>query len=145
MKYRKNVAVLLTRFDFLLVGERRDAPNFWQVPQGGIDEGESAELALIREIEEETGLRREDYAIGVSRRGYCYDFPLEVQKQRKKRGQSQQYFHCVVDVGVEPSPSEEFQNWRWVFPSEFSLAWIPDFKRQVYREVFRDFFQVDLR
>ena len=91
--YRPNVAAILSRPDGLIL--IADGPPFkgaWQFPQGGVDDGESMEQALFREVEEEIGVRRDLITIKSLRGGYRYAFP----KGRLKYGiyvrQAQTYF-----------------------------------------------------
>ena len=146
-KYRPNVAAILERSDGkIFVGERLDVPGAWQFPQGGIDEGETDEEALVREIEEEIGLKPDDYEVVESRGGYRYKFPDGVVKWRIYRGQQQIYFRCALK-GDESSirldaHHQEFGDYRWILPEEFDLDWLPKFKRGVYASVLNDFFGV---
>ncbi|MGE9267460.1 MAG: RNA pyrophosphohydrolase, partial [Verrucomicrobiales bacterium] len=63
-------------------------------------------------------------------------------------GQEQSYFLCRVkdgapEVNLEREP-REFSQFRWIYPEEFRAEWLPDFKKDVYREVLRDFFGVSI-
>ncbi len=151
--YRPNVAALLMNADGkLLVCERSKTPGAWQFPQGGIDEGETAEQALLREIEEETGYEPDDFEIMLSRGNYRYDYPEEVREQVKvKRGESfigqeQTYFLCALypGSGVPKLDDREFSRYKWIWPEKFELGWLPSFKREVYKAVLKDFFRIDL-
>jgi 8-oxo-dGTP pyrophosphatase MutT (NUDIX family) len=75
-RYRPNVAAVLQRADgFILLGQRSDYPECWQLPQGGVDDDESPEEAVRREIREETGIPAAAYRV-VTRTGpHRYDFP----------------------------------------------------------------------
>ncbi len=151
MRYRPNVAALITdRSGRLLICERWNLPGAWQFPQGGADPGESLREALVREVREEVGLLEEDYDVLEMRGGYRYDYPpaVRARKLRKhgSRGQEQTYFRCrlkpgarAVDVNQRPP---EFRAHAWILPAEFRLDWLPEFKRDVYRRVLRDFFGV---
>ncbi len=153
MKYRPNVAALLLNgTGSLLICERESAPGAWQFPQGGVDEGESLTEALFREVAEEVGLRREHYVVGPWRDGYRYLYPPGVREKKLRRhghhGQEQTYFLCWLkasapEVNVDQDP-REFRAYRWIPPDEFDLDWLPDFKREVYRQVIRDFFSIQL-
>ena len=151
--YRPNVALLLLdEQDRLLICERMKVEGAWQFPQGGIDEGESAQEALLREVEEEIGLPPPSYEVIESRDGYRYLFPPEIRSKKGKRarfvGQEQTYFLCRLRKGAPPIKVDqnprEFRNYRWIEPSRFNLDWLPAFKRPVYQNVFRDFFGVVL-
>lgn len=146
-KYRPNVAVILMNDeDRILVCERIDVAAAWQFPQGGVGKKEGLEEALEREVEEEIGLPPGSYAVVQSRGGYRYDFPSGIQRRRKKKwaGQEQTYFLCRLRPDAPPinlhGESPEFRACRWIAPEDFSLHWLPEFKREVYRNVMRDFF-----
>lgn len=136
----------------LLICERWQVPGAWQFPQGGVDAGESADEALRREVREEIGLKPRDYEIVGSKSGYRYLYPEEVRRKKVRKhgchGQEQEYFLCrlrpgAAEVDTNQRP-REFAGHRWILPEEFDLDWLPDFKREVYREVMRDFFAIRL-
>ena len=149
-KYRPNVAAILQRSDHkILVAERKDVENAWQFPQGGVDAGEDLLSALYREVEEEIGVGRNLYEIVQCRSAYRYKFPNNHLKKGIWCGQEQTYFLCVYlgtddDICLD-GHSEEFSRSMWITPDEFQLTWLPKFKRQVYKEVFRDFFNLKLK
>lgn len=151
--YRPNVAGIMMRQDGrILICERTNTTNAWQFPQGGIDEGENALTAVTREIEEEVGFAPDMYTILQSRGGYRYDYPaetLEYVRQKRKMpyvGQEQEYFLCELKENC-PNPRidfREFGQYKWINPGDFQLEWLPEFKREVYRQVFEDFFNLEL-
>lgn len=150
-KFRPNVALLLLdNRDRVLVCERLNIANAWQFPQGGVDKGETMLEALHREVEEEIGLPPSAYEIEQTRDGYRYFYPEAVKKRKKGRydGQEQTYFLCRLKSDAPPIDIErkarEFRDYRWLNPHKFKLEWLPPFKRKVYRQVLRDFFDVDL-
>ena len=118
-----------------------------------MDEGESAQVAILREVEEEIGLKPEDYEIERSQGGYRYDYPPGVRKNKPARkarfvGQEQTYFLCRVyeddpeiDLMQEP---REFAQAQWIEPKDFQLNWLPDFKKETYRQVMLDFFELQI-
>jgi putative (di)nucleoside polyphosphate hydrolase len=146
--YRRNVAAILQDGQGkILVAERNDIPGAWQFPQGGVDEGESDDEALAREVREEIGLPPRLYEVLQRRGGYRYLFPDGRLKYGKYHGQEQVYFLCRFlgqdsDIDLE-GHSAEFARVRWLRPDEFDLAWVPPFKREVFAAVFRDFFGVE--
>jgi len=149
--FRPNVALLLVDArGRLLVCERANGDGAWQFPQGGVDEGESVEEALRREVREEIGLPPEAYEIERAKGGYRYVFPPEVRKLKKKdyEGQEQTYFLCRMREGAPPididQEPREFQDHQWIKPEKFRLKWLPKFKREVYRAVLREFFEVEI-
>ncbi len=136
----------------LLVCERWTIPGAWQFPQGGVDDGESLEQALYREVREEVGLLPQHYELLGSRTGYRYLYPEEVRMKKMRKhgchGQEQTYYHCLLkpeapEIDVNQRP-REFASYRWIMPEEFDLEWLPEFKRDVYRQVMLDFFGVRL-
>ena len=147
-RYRPNVAAILQTLDGdILIAERSGIPGAWQFPQGGVDEGEDLESALRRELREEVGVAPEHFEILKSQGGYRYEFPEDHQKRLAFEGQEQTYFLCGftgsdADIVLDGSP--EFSRHRWIRPEEFEAAWLPDFKLAVYREVMRDFFDVEI-
>ena len=95
--YRPNVAAIILSSSYpnevkFFLAERSDMPNVWQFPQGGIDEGESADEALFREMEEEIGTRDIEI-IAEYPEWLSYDFPEHVaQKMYPFDGQKQRYY-----------------------------------------------------
>jgi putative (di)nucleoside polyphosphate hydrolase len=153
IRYRKNVAaVVINPAGSLLICERATIPGAWQFPQGGVDLGETLEQALFREVREEVGLEPWHYDVISFREGYRYLYPHQVRDKKVRKhgghGQEQTYFLCHLKadapaVNVNQKP-QEFGAYRWISPQEFDLDWLPDFKRDVYREVMRDFFKLNL-
>ena len=153
-EYRSNVAALIINKDgYLLVCERLLNPGAWQFPQGGVDEGESLEAAILREIEEEIGLKPKDYKIESSKGVYRYDFPPEAPNKKPPHkagfvGQEQTYFLCQMNEGVTKvnlmQEPREFRSAKWIRPNDFELAWLPDFKKKTYQKGMGDFFGVQL-
>ncbi|MBG7607096.1 MAG: RNA pyrophosphohydrolase [Verrucomicrobia bacterium] len=154
VRYRPNVAALMVNEDGnLLICERSTMSGAWQFPQGGVDDGESMEEGLFREVSEEIGLKREHYEVLEKREGYRYLYPPDVRAKKIKKhgnhGQEQTYFLCKLKteapaIDVHQSPPE-FCAYRWIQPDEFDLDWLPAFKHEVYSAVMNDFFGVILK
>jgi len=148
LKFRPNVAAIVRNArGEILIAERTDVENAWQFPQGGIDKGETFEQALERELVEEISLRPQHYRVLESRGPYSYTFS-NGRKKRGYDGQIQQYFlveltgpESAIDVNTD---HKEFRTIRWIRPENFQLAWLPPMKREVYRAVLRDFFNIVL-
>ena len=146
--YRPNVAAILQNGEGqILVGERLDVPDSWQFPQGGLDLHEDPEAALRRELLEEISLAPSNYVVLERRGPYRYLFPAGYTK-KGFHGQEQHYFllrltvpQAVVNVATS---GPEFGRVRWIEPSEFRLASLPPMKHEVYRQVFRDFFGLNI-
>jgi putative (di)nucleoside polyphosphate hydrolase len=153
VRYRPNVAALIVNSGgSLLICERWTIPGAWQFPQGGVDTGETLEKALFREVREEVGLEARHYEVIDRRDGYRYLYPEQARGKKLRKhgshGQEQTYFLCHLkpdapQVNVNQR-QREFRAYRWILPEEFDLDWLPAFKRDVYREVMRDFFKVEL-
>lgn len=153
VSYRPNVAALVVnKAGNLLICERWTIPGAWQFPQGGVDDGETLEEALFREVREEIGLEPSHYEIIGKRDGYRYLYPAEVRSKKLRKhgnhGQEQTYFLCNLGKDAPPvnvnQKQREFRAYRWILPEEFDLDWLPAFKRDVYRDVMLDFFGVQL-
>ena len=145
-KFRSNVAgILQDAAGQILVCERLNVAGSWQFPQGGVAKGESREEALLRELEEELCLRFGDYQVLTSKGPYRYLF-ANGRKKKGFDGQEQYYYLATLTAPVERinifTKDQEFQATRWIEPVAFDIAWVPEFKREVYRAVLKDFFGV---
>lgn len=127
-------------------------PGAWQFPQGGVNANESLTAALFREVQEEVGLAAVHYEVVEQRDGYRYLYPEHARGKKLRKhgnhGQEQTYFLCQLkrnapQVDVHQRYAE-FRAYRWILPEEFDLDWLPAFKRELYKAVMRDFFQVEL-
>jgi len=148
LPYRPNVGVTLINPQGLIFAGRRldsDAPA-WQMPQGGIDKGEIAADAALRELEEETGVAPGLVSyLSRTERPVRYDLPDELIGKiwkGKYRGQEQDWFlyrFLGADEQVNIATAHpEFSEWRWIGAEEMLDAIVP-FKRAVYEEVLRAF------
>ena len=147
LPYRPCVGVLLANRDGLVfAGERIDTPGAWQMPQGGIDNGESPRDAALRELHEETGVRPDLVTVEAETAGWVrYDLPPELLGKVWKgryRGQEQKWFLVRfegqdADIDIATSHAE-FSRWRWLAPADL-LALIVPFKRAVYTQVLDEF------
>jgi putative (di)nucleoside polyphosphate hydrolase len=148
LRYRSNVGAILKRADGkILIGERSNVADAWQFPQGGVKKSETARKALSRELEEELSLTPEYYRVVESKGPYRYVFPPGRTKEGFD-GQEQTYFlieFTGVDSNIDVRTDQpEFLQFRWIEPSEFQIHWVPEFKQEVYRRLFLDFFGIAL-
>jgi len=148
LKYRANVAgILRNPAGQILICERLRNNGAWQFPQGGIDQGETPEQGLVRELWEEIGIRAEHFQI-VSRRGpYRYLYG-NGRIKKGHHGKEQIYFLCDFlgnDSHIRVDTEHpEFQAFRWIQPAEFQSVWLPESKKEVYRIVFIEFFGIKI-
>jgi putative (di)nucleoside polyphosphate hydrolase len=136
--FRASVVAVIERSDgAILAFERGDAPGSWQLPQGGIEQGEEALDAVWREVKEETGLGPADLAlVGEHAEWVAYEWPPEVRAGRRGIGQVQRWFTFrALDDAVAPHPDgSEFTAWRWV-ERRWLIDHIVPFRTAAYRKV----------
>ena len=147
-RYRRGVGVmLLNRDGKVFVGARIDnTDDAWQMPQGGIDEGEEPWATALRELEEETGIPSHL----VERLAECperlkYDLPPELRPKLwggKYRGQDQDWYLARFlggdgDINIA-TEDPEFREWKWIAPERLPELIVP-FKRDLYRRLLREF------
>ena len=148
--YRPCVGLaVFNREGLVFLGRRRmeggNPQRAWQMPQGGIDPGETPLQAALRELYEETSMRSVSL-LAEAEEWFCYDLPAPLAGQAWKgryRGQTQKWFafrfegdESEIDVskpgGGRHKP--EFSGWRWERLERVPGLIIP-FKRQVYERV----------
>ncbi len=144
LPYRRCVGVMLVNADgHVFVGQRADRDqDAWQMPQGGIEKGEHAEIAALRELEEETGISPDAVSVVTQTEGWLpYDLPHDLVPNIWKgryRGQEQKWFllrfHGSDDKINLETEHQEFSEWRWL-PVEDLVDNIVPFKRDVYAAV----------
>lgn len=145
--YRKGVgAVLFDRRGRVLIARRINTPGeAWQLPQGGLDAGESPRRAVLRELAEEIGTARARI-IGECRRWLAYDLPPPLARRAwggRYRGQKQKWFALRFlgrdsDIRLDTDGHPEFVAWKWARLEDLP-GLIVAFKRPVYRALVDEF------
>ena len=145
LDYRKNVGmILINAKGYIFAGKRLDNnTSAWQMPQGGIDEGETPETAAFRELAEETGIQRSKVRILGSTAGWLsYDIPVDLITKLwngQYRGQKQKWFvfeFLGKDADINIVTEEpEFSEWAWKSKDDLLSSIVP-FKVEVYQKVF---------
>ena len=146
-EYRIGVGIFLLNKDKKLwVGKRIDfKSNFWQMPQGGIDKNETPRQAMIRELGEEVGIKKNFEIIDETRNWLNYELPHELkQKVWNGRfiGQKQKWCVCKflgADNEIDlKSHKPEFSEWKWIRPRDAIKLVVP-FKKKMYENVLETF------
>ena len=146
LPYRPGVGIfLLSAADEVFVAQRIDTrQEAWQMPQGGIDKGETPHAAALREMAEEIGTDKAE-VLAESRGWLTYDLPPDLVSRVWKgryRGQKQKWFALRFqgqdgDIDLD-TPEPEFLSWRWVPAGQLTELIVP-FKRRLYQDVLAEF------
>ena len=133
--------VLINKNNQVFVAKRIDNPkNFWQMPQGGVDEGEDFLTAAYRELEEETSVKNVELIKELDGL-VTYHLPerlLGIIWRGKYKGQKQKWF-LMRFLGEEKeidikTKNPEFLEWRWIELDQIT-EFVVDFKLHVYKEL----------
>ena len=148
LPYRMGAGVVLSNPDGLIcAGQRIDNPGpAWQMPQGGIDKGETPREAALRELTEETGVSADLVEVMAETPDWItYELPPEILGRiwkGKYGGQKQKWFalrflgsDSAVQIATE---HPEFDRWQWMRAADLVENIVP-FKRALYVQVFNDF------
>jgi putative (di)nucleoside polyphosphate hydrolase len=148
LPYRPAAGVMLLNPEGkVFVAQRLDSTlEAWQMPQGGLDQGEEAEAGALRELEEETGIRPDQVEI-IARcpTELFYDLPADLVGKLWKgkwRGQRQAWFLLRFtgrdeDINLNTA-HPEFRAWKWAAPDELPAMIVP-FKKKLYEDVLEAF------
>ena len=148
--YRPCVGVMLVNAEGkAFVGKRIDNQegDWWQMPQGGVDEGEDCDAALLRELAEETGARAEHVEVlGKLPAELFYELPDDLKGKLwggRYLGQRQTWYLARftgsdADIDIAAHDPPEFCEWKWVEPALLPELIVP-FKREVYRAIVAGF------
>lgn len=147
LPYRPCVGVcLIDGRGHVFAGERLDTPGAWQMPQGGIDPGETPRQAGLRELEEEISVPASAVEVLAQTVDWLtYDLPPQLLGKvwgGRFRGQKQKWLLARLTGGDEAIRLEtahpEFGRWQWMRPDDLLGAIVP-FKRDIYASVFAEF------
>ena len=145
--YRPCVGIVLINNGSIFAGQRLDyKSDAWQMPQGGIEENESPIRAAIRELKEETGIKKKHIKIILESKNWInYDLPKELIPKLwngKFVGQSQKWFAMEFlgsdsDVNINKK-NPEFSKWQWMTKNKLLDSIVP-FKKRVYENILSQF------
>ena len=145
--FRKGIGVfLINEKNQLWVGKRIDFKNdYWQMPQGGIDNDEDPKEAMIRELGEEVGIKKNYEILMELEQWLSYLLPDSLKKvvwEGRYVGQIQKWFACRFygkdeEINLE-THKPEFKDWKWIKPQDVMKSVIP-FKKKLYRDVLKGF------
>ncbi|RKS86804.1 putative (di)nucleoside polyphosphate hydrolase [Orbus hercynius] len=145
--YRPNVGIIICNRQSQVLWARRFGQNSWQFPQGGINNNETPEQAMFRELNEEVGLLPKDVKILSVTNGWLrYKLPKRMVRWDNEPvciGQKQKWFllELISDasaINLSLTSTPEFDDWKWVsywYPVRQVIA----FKRDVYRKAMKEF------
>ena len=144
--FRPNVGIILVNSLGQVLWARRVGQDAWQFPQGGIQQDESPEQAMYRELEEEIGLQSTDVELLAVTRGWLrYRLPRRMIRRNSLPmcvGQKQKWYLLRMlshdsAVKIDQAEKPEFDGWQWV-SYWYPLGQVVSFKREVYRKAMKE-------
>lgn len=143
--YRANIGIVITNEKKQILLAKRYKQDAWQLPQGGIDKGETELEALYRELEEEVGLAPKQVSLlAKTPKWLRYELPMEHIRRKQKPtciGQKQVWYLLKLvsndsDISLSLHNKVEFDDWKWVD------YWNPvdeviNFKKEVYEDMLK--------
>jgi putative (di)nucleoside polyphosphate hydrolase len=144
--FRPNVGIILCNDQRKLFWAKRIGQDAWQFPQGGINENESPEEAMFRELDEEVGLKPDQVdVLGVTQDWLKYRLPRRYLRKNCDPvciGQKQRWFLLRVlcnesDFCLDSSEKPEFDHWKWV-KYWYPVDEVVYFKRNVYAQALNE-------
>jgi putative (di)nucleoside polyphosphate hydrolase len=141
--FRAGVGMVVTNKDGLVLAfERSQGSNRWQLPQGGIEAGETPLDAAYRELAEETGIAREQVELVQEIPGWlAYELPEEHRSTKTGRGQTQKWFifsltdgSPEISLSGRPGAPAEFKDWAWRDMTDVAKDAV-EFRQEVYQQI----------
>ncbi|WP_109077807.1 RNA pyrophosphohydrolase [Aggregatibacter kilianii] len=145
--YRPNVGIVICNDKGQVLWAKRYGQNSWQFPQGGINDNETPEQAMYRELFEEVGLTHKDVRVlYASKHWLRYKLPKRLLRYDSKPmciGQKQRWFLLQLigdskNINMQCSKTPEFDGWRWV-SFWYPVRQVVSFKKEVYRKAMKEF------
>ena len=135
--FRAGVVIVVRRSDGqVLAFERADLTGEWQLPQGGIESGETPEQAAWRELREETGLTEDDVELVDQHTDWTvYEWPADMRSSQRIGQVHRWFFFEAHDDDLVPQPDgREFSGWQWITIDEL-IGRVVEFRKRPYRQV----------